>query len=95
MWLSEPPNEPAWNGSGTSEWPMMCARSIGRRARRAIQAVNRADERYSASVKPAGSSVIPSCSIPIEPSFTLGFPECQAMSERCTICTIAPLRATM
>ena len=74
---------------------MTCARSIGISALRATHAVSRAEARYSASVNPAGSSVMPTCSIPIDPRLTTAFPECQAMSERWTICTILPSRLTM
>jgi hypothetical protein len=46
-------------------------------------------------VKPAASSTQPSCSTPIEWTFTFQLPACQAMSESWTICTIRPLRETM
>ena len=35
-WASEPPRLDGSNGFGTSLWPMMCRRSMGMSARRAM-----------------------------------------------------------
>src|SRR5688500_130294 len=71
---------------------MMCLRSMGMSDRRASQPVSRAELRYCAAVKPCGPYVKPSCSIPTDSTLVRQFPACQAISERCTSCTILPLR---
>src|SRR3954471_14810450 len=73
---------------------MMCCRSIGISARRATTAARRAVARYSDAVKPDGSSVKPTFSIPTDCVFTAQLPECQAMSCSGTSSCTSPLRET-